>query len=173
MSVRPPSQTFSFNPLLWLAASFALGIVLGSVINTSFFAVATAAFSASVFSILLRKFRLATALVLISFFTAGCSFFALEQASVSDDRIRRLFETERLISGEPVEIEGELSGAPEPAPEGYFSLVHSERVRVDDVEVSTSGLVRVFVPLDVDAARSDFANLELTHGSRVRIACIL
>ena len=173
MSDRSPKNKFSLNPLLWLACCFALGIVLGNFSAIPSSPSVIAAFGTAVLSILLRNYRSATLLVLISFFATGCSFIVLEQGGVSDDRVRTLFETGRLVSGEPAEIEGMLSGAAEPAPDGYFLLVRTQRASVGGAEEHVSGRVRIFVPLQTVEAKADFANLDLSHGSRVKVACLL
>jgi competence protein ComEC len=173
MPLRSPKPSFSLNPLLWLAASFAVGIVLVHFLHVAIVIPATVAIAAAALSIVFRGRSVSTIFILLTFFAIGVSVAKLEQENVEPNRIRRLFDEGHWKSGELIEIEGTLSGVPEPAPEGYFLVIRSSRAVVDAPETKVSGLIRLFVPVQTDEAKADFAGIALTHGSRVRFACSL
>jgi competence protein ComEC len=173
MQASSPTNAYNLDPLLWLAVSFAAGIIVGNILEIPFLVTVPAVIMPGVLAVVLRERPLSTSLILISFFMAGSATFAFEQFSDSPDRIRQLIDDGRLISGDPIEVEGRLTGAPEPGPDGYFLVVKTERVLEGGSEIAAGGHVRIFVPLNSEEASYDFSNLNLSHGSRVRIACLL
>lgn len=107
------------------------------------------------------------------FFALGIACSQFEKASISVDRIRSLYDSGHSISGDPVEIEGTVESSPEPAPDGYFITLDVDHIIESAVGQTASGRVRIFVPFPSDEARQDLAELQLRHGSRVRVACRL
>ena len=78
-----------------------------------------------------------------------------------------------MISGDPVEVDGTVESTPEPAPDGYFIMLDSNLLIAKATEQTATGRVKIFVPLTNDEPKTDFNELQLMHGSRVRIACRL
>jgi competence protein ComEC len=159
--------------LLWLAAAFALGIAAAHLFE---FPLLFAALTALVFAAAAAVFRnkfIAAYLVACSFVFAGAYACQLETGSDGANRLRRMFEDGRIVSGEQIDLEGNLAGSPEPGPDGYFLILQTTRALIHGEVTKVSGRVRLFLPLSFDQAKKDFADLGLTHGSILRVACEL
>jgi competence protein ComEC len=103
------------------------------------------------------------------FVPLGTLCHQLEIRAIAPDRIKRIYAEGRIGHFEPVELEGVLEGFPEPAQDGAFLTVRVEKIVLKDVRSPASGNVRLFV-IGYDRATSD---LDLRHGSIVRVACRL
>jgi competence protein ComEC len=175
----PPPRAFNRQPLLWLGACFGLGIA--SAKFAAIDALAVPVVVAVVFAIaalVARKYYVATVFVALAFIAAGVAAYAGEiiQAN-APGRIRVLYDTGEIASGEPVEVEGVLAAGPEPAVEGYFLTLRAERLLHRGREREVSGNARIFVPLE-SGPPSEFSILNspfstLKYGSRIRAACNL
>src|SRR5580765_330248 len=155
-------------PMLWLAASFAAGILAGSIANIDLrVSVAACAFFAIVAAIF-RKHYFASYLIIIAFAAAGTASIQIEKLSVAPDRLRVLYDNGTIRSGDPVEIEGVLLGRPEPSMGGVFLNLRSEKIIYRGREQSVTGNVRLFLPMNEPET-----DIDLKYGSRLRIACKL
>jgi len=174
MSKHDPSPSFSRSPMLWLSGSFAVGILAGSAVEYGLVGLSVLALAAGLAGFVLRKYSAATYLVLVAFAAAGALSMAVEKHSVSPDRIRVLYDTGVIRSGEAVEMEGVLTTRPEPAPQGSFLTLRSEGLVHRGVQREVSGNVRIFVPTsDTQSPDSKFEISDLKYGSRLRVACRL
>jgi competence protein ComEC len=173
MALRSEKREFTLHPLLWLAIAFSAGIAIAGFFELPTYISAIPVVIFASFSIATRMESVSTYFVIASFLALGFGCFQFEQAGVAENRIRRLFDAGNLVSGEPLEIEGELRGAPEPLPDGYFIVLQSEQAVARGAAIEVTGRVRIFVPLQNEQAKEDFSNLELSHGSRIRVACLL
>jgi competence protein ComEC len=109
-----------------------------------------------------------TALLLILSFACGGALWAINEAGVGEDRVRRLFERGDLTIEEPVEIWGTLNDAPELAPDRIYLSVAVDKVATLRREREASGVVQIVAPLKDDQSRDDYDQLSLDYGSRVR-----
>ncbi len=163
-------------PLAFLALSFAAGILLANLCDTSLIAWLA---SACISSILLfyfyakRKHALATLLITLAFLSAGASLSVIEKRSVSQNRVQRFFEEGAIHSGEPVELTGVLESAPESAPDGFYLSLRVEKLRIREEEKNASGVVWLFVPVRERRIGAEYEALELRYGARLRLMTAL
>jgi competence protein ComEC len=167
------SEKTSRHPLVWLACAFAAGIVVASytiLVPGPILGLSTAFAVAA----LLSGRRTASAYLLIaSFALLGAFCYQFEIASLPDHRIKRIYDEGRIGFGTPLEIEGLLSGRPEPAYDGAFIRLRAEALIRDMERIPASGTVRMFIPLSETEQLADLAALELSSGTRIRTACEL
>lgn len=173
MALTRPQQRPSLNPLLWLAVCFCLGIAAASPFEIPIWPTVISIFVLACVAFVFRDRRYAAFLVLAAFFFLGIACSQFEKRSVAADRIRNLYDSGRLISGDPVEVEGAVESSPEPAPDGFFITIDADHIIANAAEQTASGRVRIFVPLASEEAKVDFNELQLRQGSRVRVACRL
>lgn len=112
---------------------------------------------------------LVTLWLLAGCFAAGGTLYALQDASVGSQRVRRIFERGELRHDEPCEIWGTLDAMPELAPDRIYLTIAVERVASLGKEQAASGTVQLVVPFQDFQARLDYDALQLDYGSRVRV----
>ncbi len=167
MSDTTLPQTFSRHPLLWLAVWFALGIALGHVFEIRSL---VSLFIAGLLAIVCIVRRNAAFFLLpVAFVSLGTLSFAIQNQSIAENRIKRIYDDGRIHSGEPVEIEGVLFGFPEPAYQGMFLPLRAEKLTYKNADVEVSGKVRLFFPGDENVSDGAFDQINLGYGSRLRI----
>ncbi|HYO62723.1 MAG TPA: ComEC/Rec2 family competence protein [Pyrinomonadaceae bacterium] len=178
-AVLPHRPFFNACPLGLLAASFAAGILLARasapplVACLACFALTSAA--ALLASFARRGEPYAASLVLAAFVCAGATLATAEKGSAGGSRVRGLYESGRIESGEPVELTGVLERAPEWSPEGFGVTLRVERLRFRREERGATGRVELFAPLVDDegapgtSSRERYDALELRRGARVRV----
>ncbi|NOT49174.1 MAG: ComEC/Rec2 family competence protein [Acidobacteria bacterium] len=166
----PKVSQFANAPMLWLAICFALGIgaaaylPLGSVVLTSL----CLAFAAA--SFVFRKHPFATVLIFAAFVFAGSVAQCASENSISPDRIRRLYDEQRIPFGESVEITGVVRGSVEVTPDSFFALIDAESVVLAGQPQNASGRIRVFSPSS-EAEQESIQDLR--DGTRIRFSCEL
>lgn len=160
------------QPFLYLTAALVTGILVDrwlepSQLYAELFAIASIAvsirFTAS------KKSAAATLALLASFAATGALLSHCEQASITDSRLKRLFDERIITPDDPVELTGTLLAPPEPAPGACFLDVETESIRVRGEDRIASGCARLMIPLADDEATNEFNNLALDYGSRVRM----
>ena len=168
MSLPTSSTRYCLAPVLWLASAFALGILAATFVDIRLVPAAAISGTCGIFACLIRKHPAATFLVLAAFTAAGIAAYTAEKQAVRSNRIKVLYDSGTVASGDPVEIEGVLTSGPEPSAEGDFLNVATERLRYRGIDRAVTGKVRLFVPFGdhVDALR-------LKHGSRIIVNCVL
>ncbi len=165
-----PTRDFSFTPFAWLSASFASGILLGKFLGFDWqiwAATTILALLVSIFFLLRNNLKLATIFVLFAFIGSGALVFAVENLSVKPNRIRQIYDSKEIASGEPVEIEGVLQGKPELLVGGVFLFLRTEKLGFKNQGHDVSGNVRLFLP-ETDDQSSQIENLDLKFGTRIR-----
>lgn len=167
-----PSR-FSMYPLLWLALSFGFGIAAASLsgLDWRVALVLSTVFAAIAFTV--REKQYGSIAVIAAFFFLGAFCYQFEIVSIRDDRIKRIYDEGRILSGSPVEIEGVMIGLPEPAFDGVFVRLAAEKIFRKEESQKATGVVRLFLPLSEPEQISDLRSLDLRSGTRVRIACEL
>src|SRR5215510_15124602 len=173
--LRPLEQ-----PLVFIASSFILGLLFAARFRFSMRAwlIASAVLWTAAAVCLLRKLGgqgkwMVTCLLLILSFACGGALWAINEARVGEDRVRKLFERGELTIEEPVEIWGTLNDAPELAPDRIYLSVAVEKVATLGRERAATGVAQIVAPLRDDQSRDDYDRLSLDYGSRVRILCNL
>jgi competence protein ComEC len=168
MSEATIPQTFSRHPLLWLAAWFASGIVLGFLCDVSFqLSLAIASLLAVVCAV---RPSVASFLSPIIFLSLGMCCYEIDTRDIPSNRIKRIYDEGRIRSWAPVEIEGVVIGNPEPAYDGSFIFLSAQKLTFKNSDLDVSGKVRLFFPIGHD---SDSTSLDIGYGSRLRILCRL
>ena len=159
--------------MLWLAAFFAVGIVCAKFANAGMTTL-VAACAAGVAAALIAMPRRTAVLGLFAAFAAlGGVCFQLENMAVAPDRVRALYDNGEIVSGDPVEAAGTLLALPEPSYDGVFLRMAVDELVHRGEQVSASGEVRIFVPVDSREGADDLRTLELDSGTRVRVDCEL
>ncbi len=176
MPEAEPHKNFSRYPMMWLAAAFAVGIVAASVTGIGLLPCVAVLLASAVIAFLARGKPHAAACVLIAFSCAGAVSSSLEKDYLSADRVKVLYDSGAIRSGEPVELEGVLANGPEPTVEGRFLNLKADKITYHGNEFRATGNVRLFLP--EKPAASDEGGLttempDLRYGSRLRIACKL
>ena len=168
-----PRPNFNRYPMLWLAAAFAAGILAAkvTVLDLKWFFAACATFAIA--SLIFRTQNFATPLVLAAFVSAGVSLASIETQSISPDRLRVLYDNGTINSGDAVEVEGVLSGRPEPSVDGAFINLRSEKITYRGDQLRVLGNVRLFMPAREESPDLKFEISDLKYGSRIRVACKL
>jgi competence protein ComEC len=171
VSTRPPLAP---HPLLLLAIAFAAGIVVARL--TGFTLVQSLAFCAasSILALLCfvrRRSVCATLFLLLAFCSAGTMLALIEKRSVNG--LERLFDEGVIASGDPVEIEGSLMGAPEPAPDGFYLTLRVEKIRFKETERLVQGHVRLAASVRDSKLSAEYEALELRYGARLRVMTML
>lgn len=171
MSGHVTRSNFNRNPMLWLAASFAVGILAASLVNIDLRGLLAACAVVAAIAAIARKYQIASYAVLFAFAAAGAASFQIEKFSVSPDRLRILYDNGTIRSGDPIEIEGVLTERPEPSIDGVFLDLRAEHIVYQRDRREVSGHVRLFLPRSESDFKSEISDLK--YGSRIRVACKL
>jgi competence protein ComEC len=110
--------------------------------------------------------------LLITFGAAG-AFVYTTSIAVPDDRLKTIYDSATIESGEPVELEGVLTVNPEPSFDGYFLRMRVERLIHDGEEKIVSGEVKLFAPIIDEQIAAEYAEMDLQYGTQIRVACNL
>src|ERR1044072_7844829 len=176
MSGSSPTSDFSEYPLVMLAAAYASGVLLAQLTHAppSACVILAALTSALTFFAALKRREAAARFVVLAFACAGASLSSIEARETRGEaRLRGLYESGRIASGEPVELTGVLERAPEIAPDGLLLSLRVEAARHKAVETSCGGRVELFAPVPDARAASAYESLELRRGARLRVAAAL
>ncbi len=171
--VSSSKPNFSMFPLLWLASCFAFGVFCSKVshLDWKFYCAITSICLFSAFALRNRQF--AVTLILIGFAGLGALHFAIGQETLEANRVKNLFESKTILSGDPVEIEGTVAREPEMLVAGRLIFVKTDRVTYKSQTFSVTGNVRLFVNISNEETNGDFESLNLQHGGRIIAACEL
>src|ERR1043165_2012925 len=176
MRAVPQRPTFLPHPLAGLAASLALGIVLARFTNWPLKLLLPCALACSLAALYgyLKNWSLASSLMIgFAFFFMGATLEVLEKSSVTLERVQRIYDEGRIASGEPVEVTGVMTRAPEPAPDGFYLAMRVERLRFKGDERDASGEALLFASVRDKTIRAEYEALELRIGARLRVMCAL
>ncbi len=161
------------QPLVFIAAFFIAGLLFAARFHFSIsvWVILSVALwlAASVCLATKRRGWIVTGLLLILSFACGGALWAINEAGVGEDRVRRLFERGELMVDEPVEIWGTLNDAPELAPARIHLSISVEKIATLRRERVASGVVQIVTPLRDDQSRDEYDQLSLDYGSRVRV----
>jgi competence protein ComEC len=171
MAANDQRGRFTLDPLLWLAISFAIGIVTAYLWELPLGFLIGVAMGFAVAGVLRREYPAASFLMFAAFIAIGAGCYIVELSSVSADRVSRMYDDGRLTSGDPLEIEGTVVGMPEAAPDGYFITLTAEKIFAQHSDQHVSGRLRLFAPVQTIEAEADYSALDLRHGTRLRVAC--
>jgi competence protein ComEC len=173
VSTRP---LFFPYPLALLALSLAGGITAARLLGLSLSISLSACALCSALALLCfvrRRTGAATLLLTLAFFCAGAMLYGVEKRGVSPNRVETLFEDGVIASGDPVELEGTLASAPEPAPGSFYLTLRVEKIRFKETEREASGAVRLAATIENTEARAEYEALELRYSARLRVLTTL
>ncbi len=160
------------QPLVFIASSFIAGLIFAARYPFSVRAWLMAAIipwlSAAICLLARRDGWIVTSLLLILSFASGGALWAINEASVGETRVRRLFDRGELSAEEPIEIWGTLDDAPEAAPERVYLSLAVEKVATLGQERAASGNVRIVLSLRDGESLAEYDELKIDYGSRVR-----
>ncbi len=159
--------------MLFLAAMFAAGIAVFSIVQTSLSILTPICALFAIGAFAFRKRGYATLLISAAYVIAGGVVYQAYQSSITTDRIRSIYDSGQFVSGEPVEITGTLTRYPEAAVDGVFVHVDVESIWYRDESRAASGSVRLFAPINTPEMADDYRRLDLDAGARVRVVCDL
>jgi competence protein ComEC len=168
-----PSLSFSQQPLVFIAIAFIGGLLCAAryaLAPRVWLLVLAVIWLLSVVLLWLKRGSLfSTALLLCGCFVAGGTLWALNEAGVASQRVKRLLERGELRVDEPCELWGTLEAMPEPAPERVYLNLAVEQVATLSKTQAASGAVRLVVPFSDAQDRLDYDALQLDYGSRLRV----
>lgn len=167
------SAKFSQLPLLWLAFSFAGGILAAKNISINWQIWLALALIGAAFSLVNFRLTAENRLILLAFFALGGFYFQTVEGSVAPNRIKRIYDEKRIASGDPVEIEGVLRGKPELAFDGFSLILRAEKIVYKNEEFDVSGNLKLFASTSDLADKNEYGALDLRYGSKIRVACRL
>jgi len=110
-----------------------------------------------------------TVALLLSITSAGALISRVDRTGKTASRLVSLYEAKTISADDSVEVAGSLVAPPEPAPIAYYLDVSVESIRVRDEIVPATGRVRLMVSLFGDEARTEFDDLALDSGARIRV----
>lgn len=166
-------KNFTFYPLLWLAVCFALGILSAKNTSVGWQVYLVACFVFTLLAIVFIKQKFALIFLFAAFIAVGGLYFQIENQIVSPNRVKRIYDENRIKSGDPIEIEGVLPTKPELSAGGFFLILKTESAIYKESETKISGNVRLFAPIRDGQIKSEYERLSLNYGSRIRVACKL
>lgn len=169
MRKRPPD--FSLHPLLWLAACFSLGILTAKFLTLDWKISLAASFVFAFLTAAFYKTKFSAIFLALAFFLCGAFCFQIEIQTIPENRLKNLYDKNMISSGDAVEIEGVLLTKPESAVEGFFLELKSEKLIYKNETLDVSGNVRFFTIVPNEQTATEYADLNLEYGSRIRVAC--
>ena len=170
------AQSFAAYPMALLATAFSLGIpgTLWVSVPVTLLMSGLALTTLLAFGFLLKgKLGVATVFVLFAALGAGASFASLERNTVPANQLSRLLNDGTVSVGEPVEVTGVLERDPEIAPERLYLLLRVQRVRFKQTEQAVTGEVVLLAPVSGKPIQSEFDQLDLRYGARLRVMTVL
>ncbi len=170
---RQAPSNFTLYPLAWLTVCFALGIFTDKVLNFAWPIYLSLCLISATLSIIFLKQKFALAFVLLAFTALGGLSLQAEKSSVAQNRLKILYDSGHLRSGEPVEIIGTSQGQPELTVGGFFLILNTKTLISKGFEQSVSGQVRLFLPIRDAQIAQEYEHLQLGYGTRIRVACEL
>ncbi len=171
---REPS--FAMHPLALLAAVLACGILLrhfASMPVTLLLSVGAGTLLVPLLLLNSRNKIWPTLAVILATFLAGANLESVAQRAAPANQIRTLLQSGVIKGNDPVELTGVLSGPPQYTPDGFYLTLQVERLRLDGLERSVTGVVQLWMLIPDDSVRAECDALDLNFGTRVRVVTIL
>ena len=164
---------FTLYPLLWLAICFAFGIVISDFLTNGwqFYAIFCIVFS--VLSALFFKKEIAVIFIFAAFIASGALCLQIQKSTVAENRLKILYDSNQINSGDPIEIGGVLDGDPEMAIGGFFIEIAANKAVYKNRVFAVSGNVRLFAPIRDKEIGREYEQLNLHTGAKVIVACNL
>lgn len=165
-------QSFSAHPLALLSVCFACGVAAARFASMPLIFALSFCLIATLLTTLFfarRRETSASVSLMAAFLFAGWTLYAIERGRVEPDSLRRLYDEGVVASGDPLELTGALVAPPESAPGGFYLTLRVERIRFKEREREAKGMVQLFAPVNDEAARVEYDELELRYGARINV----
>lgn len=159
--------------MLWLATMFALGIAVSPHLSFSPVVIAIVSAVAGITAALMAGRAVAMPLITAAFVLAGMAAFGFGEASVRHERLKKLYETGVIRSGDPIRITGEITGSVDPSPDGFTFKVKVSLVEVMGPPRPASGTVRISAYAKTPDLADEYARLGLAAGTTIQVNCEL
>lgn len=163
-----PAADFTLYPLLWLSCFFAIGIFFAKYVSSEWKIHLLAVFFAGVLTALFIGKKFAVFFLFAAFFFAGSFLYGFHEKNRSADSLKKFYESGRITSGDPVEIEGTLGAGPETAVAAFFLTIDAEKIFYKGKELKASGRVRLFAPVRDASVEAEYEALKLRRNLRIR-----
>ncbi len=170
---RSPSANFTLYPLLWLSVCFASGILSANFLAFDWKIYLIICLAFAVVAAFLIKQNRALLFISAAFVAVGGLHFQIENQPLAENRVKKLYDENRIESGDPIEIEGVVQSEPELAVGGFFLVLKTERAIYKESHLEISGSVRLFAAAPNEQIADEYKQLDLSYGSRIRVACRL
>lgn len=167
------TANFTLYPLLWLSICLAAGIVAAELFHLDWSVYFTVCLVSAIAAGIFRRKNRSLILLFFAFAAAGGLLFQVENQTLPENRVKKIYDEKRINSGDPIEIEGVLQTKPELAAGGFFLVLRTEKAFYKNTEFDISGKVRLFAAVSSQEIEAEYARLDLNYGSRIRLACRL
>ncbi|MCY7347869.1 MAG: ComEC/Rec2 family competence protein [Pyrinomonadaceae bacterium] len=171
--LKSAPANFTLYPLLWLSVCLAGGIFTANFLYFGWQIYSAICLTSAILAVIFIRRNAALIFISIAFFAVGGLYFQIENQPAAENRLKRIYDENRINSGDPIEIEGVLQAAPELAVGGFFIVLETENAIYKNTELKISGKVRLFAAAPDDETEGEYARLDLNCGSRIRVACRL
>lgn len=152
---------------------FALGILTAHLLNLNWKIYLSFCLFFAVISAILIPRQSGLIFLLLAFLSAGGLFYQIENRDLPASRLKKIYDEKLIQSGEPVEVEGIISGSLEEAMSGFFLKLEAERLTYKSAPMEVSGRILFFVPVADEQIAREYEQLNLVHGARILVACRL
>ncbi len=164
---------FTFYPLLWLSISFAIGIFLVNFLQLDWKIYLITTIISAILAIVFLKKTYAHIFILLAFIAGGGFYSQIQKQNEPLDSLKLLYSSNRINSGDPVEVEGILQGKPELSVGGFSLILKSEKLIYKGEIIKTSGKIRLFSGVRDEQTQAEYDDLALHYGTRIRVAADL
>ena len=106
--MKKNSPDLSLYPLLLLAVCFSFGILTANFFPFDWKIFFIACLFFAVFTIVFSKRKFSAVFLALAFFAAGAFCFQSKNQTIPANRLKKLYDENKIVSGDPVEIEGVL-----------------------------------------------------------------
>jgi competence protein ComEC len=157
--------------MLWIAALLAFGIVASRAASVGPWPTIAAAIVLGAVAAFLVRASASRVFVAVAFVAAGAALIAVADRPADSRRLRAMLDGGEIQSASPAELEGTLRNAAEPTFDGYILDLDVQAVDHRGQRRTADGIVRLYVGLADDVSEREFADLGLTYGTRILVAC--
>ena len=133
-SVSSSNSNFTLYPLAWLTICFTFGVLIGNLLMFSWQIYLVVCLISAILPLILIRKNFAVIFIFLAFTSLGGLSLEIEKMSVSSIRLKILFDSAKLNSGEPIELVGVTQGKPELAVDGLFLILKTEAVAFKGLE---------------------------------------
>ena len=165
-----PGANFTLNPLAWLAVCFAAGCLMAGLFGGFWPVYLIIALFGGLLTSIFKRQKIALGFLAVSFAAAGGLHFRITDQDLRGNRLKSLYDTGQINSGDPLEIEGVLSAEPEAAVGGIFLYLSAETLFYKGEKMDISGNVRFFAYFRDEQSAHEYAQRDLKYGSGIRVA---